>query len=140
MLAADIEHFGHFPTRRAVIARASRPYVHLPCGKGFGHPMDVKHHHGNRDRKDGGLRCPGKDGVPPKDDDKWDAHPSTRIGYPDLNYTKVKDGFVLLDQESRDKLDAAIAAGLQYLSERKGNTGGTLDDEAEDSRGTSVEE
>lgn len=129
MYAADIAHFGHFATRRAVIARASRPYVHLSCGKGFSHPMDLKDHHRNKERSNGGAGCAGKDGVPQGDDDKWDAHPSARVEYPDLNYTKVKDGYVLLDQESRDKLDNAIAAGLKYLAEQEKREDGTLNNE-----------
>lgn len=114
--AADFDHFGHFPTRRAVISRDSRPYVHLACGKGFSHPMDVKDHHLHIG---GGKGCNGKDGVPQSDKDTWDAHPSARIGYPELNYTKVKDGYILLDKESRDKLNNAIAAGLEYLKEQE---------------------
>lgn len=132
LFAAEIEHFGHFPTRRAVIARSSRPYVHLSCGKGFGHPMDLKDHHRNKERTNNGNGCPGKDGIPQGEDDTWDAHPSARVEYPNLNYAKVRDGYVLLDQKSRDLIDNAVAAGLQYLAERESLGRGSVSDEEED--------
>lgn len=80
--------------------------------------MDLKEHHRNRGRTKGG--CPGKNGIAQGDDDEWDAHPSARVEYPDLNYTKVRDGYVLLDKDSRDKLDNAEAIGLKYLAEQEG--------------------
>jgi len=55
---ADIEHVGPvFPTKRAVLMRQSRPYVHAVCGAAFLHPGDVKLHHvGRPTRKVAGCR------------------------------------------------------------------------------------
>ena len=40
----------------------------------------------------------------------WDAHETAKIGYQNVSYTKVADGYVILDQESFDKIEAACAA------------------------------
>ncbi|KAI7364126.1 hypothetical protein KC336_g21510, partial [Hortaea werneckii] len=47
--ATQVPHVGPvFPSRRAVFARDSRPYIHSICGRGFKHMDDVKsHHYGN---------------------------------------------------------------------------------------------
>lgn len=90
--------------------------------------MDLRDHHRNKARTSGEAGCPGKDGIPQGDDDKWDDHPSARIEYPDLNYTKVKDGYVILDQQSRDKIDNAVAAGLEYLAQRESRERDKLSD------------
>jgi hypothetical protein len=50
---------------------------------------------------------------------EWDAHPSCKIGYPVVNYTKVKDGYILLDLESAEKIESAVQAGLAYRKDEK---------------------
>ena len=53
--AAEVPHIGPvYPTRRAVLARTDKPYIHALCGLGFMHPQDVKHHHAS-----GGARSSG---------------------------------------------------------------------------------
>jgi hypothetical protein len=134
--ASEIHHFGHYPTRRAVLARASRPYVHLVCGVGFAHPHDVKDHHSNVTGKKGGQGCVAKVHNPKKKKLEWDAHPSCKIGYPDLNYTKVKDGYIVLDQETADKIEKAVGAGLEFLNNvRAEAVSDDGDGEEEDSEG-----
>ena len=97
--AADVPHVGQvFQTRRAVLSRAGKPYIHGMCGQGFMHPQDVKHHH---------TGCCKVRNVPVTTAE-WNEHRSCTAGYPDINYTKVKDGFIILDQISWDKLDFAI--------------------------------
>lgn len=44
----------------------------------------------------------------------WNDHPSCKVDYPQLNYVQVKDGYVILDQESLDRLEQAIAAGVAH--------------------------
>ncbi|SMR44033.1 unnamed protein product [Zymoseptoria tritici ST99CH_3D1] len=112
--ASEIPHFGHYKTRRAVLARSSRPYVHLVCGQGFSHPHDVKDHHSNTTGRKGGLGCVSKTRDEKQKKLTWDAHESCQIGYPRVNYTKVKDGYVVLDLESAEKIERAVQAGLKY--------------------------
>jgi hypothetical protein len=117
--ASEIPHFGHYPTRRAVLSRASRPYIHLVCGQGFAHPYDVKDHHSNTTGKKGGSGCVAKIRDKKQKKLEWDAHPSCKIGYPVVNYTKVKDGYILLDLESAEKIESAVQAGLAYRKDEK---------------------
>ena len=105
--ASQITHFGPvYPTRRAVLNRDSRPYIHLACGSRFSHPSDVKAHarKGNQARGCGDL-------------EKWNEHPSCQADYVHIRYARVKEGFVILDQESWDRLESAVQAGLAYASE-----------------------
>ncbi|KAK4503360.1 hypothetical protein PRZ48_004275 [Zasmidium cellare] len=103
--AAEISHYGPvYKDRRSVFARGNKPYIHAACGQGFAHPQDVKSHE-KKSRGGAGCHAPGKE---------WDDHPSCKVTYPELNYCQVKDGYVILDQESFDKLEGAIAAGLAY--------------------------
>ncbi|CAK4032539.1 Hypothetical predicted protein [Lecanosticta acicola] len=103
-LGSEVTHFGPvYPTRRAVLARESRPYIHFACGNGFNHPDDVKAHH-----KKSGCVGDSKD-----NEEGWDTHPSCQVGYTQLNYTRCKDGYVVLDQKSHDKIEQAITSGLE---------------------------
>ncbi|GIZ42765.1 hypothetical protein CKM354_000602200 [Cercospora kikuchii] len=128
LYSTEVDHVGPvYPTRRALMSRTTRPYIHGPCGKGFAHPQDVRsHHHNGADTK---KNCPLGAGH------EWDEHPSCKVGQSDLNYATVKDGFVFMDQESRDKLHNAIALGEAEPSRLKGTTrimAGEMDDEDED--------
>ncbi|KAK4948939.1 hypothetical protein LTR10_012312 [Elasticomyces elasticus] len=105
--ASEIPHFGPiYPTRRAVLARKNRPYVHASCGQGLTHPQDVRGHHKHCSavKKVNGVEIEGHE---------WNAHESI-ISYPDVNYTRSLDGFLVLDQESADTINTAIEAGLAY--------------------------
>ncbi|KAK3116677.1 hypothetical protein LTR53_002724 [Teratosphaeriaceae sp. CCFEE 6253] len=128
--AKDFNYIGPiYETRRAVFVRAtSRPYVHLACGQGFSHPQDVRMHHkvcdiarqlGLELQKTGAIDASGepvgKEGRQVKKALHWDAHASCAVGYPDIKYTTVKEGYVILDQASADKIDRAVQAGLTYL-------------------------
>ncbi|KAI5358142.1 Putative DNA topoisomerase, type IIA [Septoria linicola] len=100
LYASEIEHVGpRYGTRREVLRRSTNPYVHSLCGQGFPHPQEVRAHHRAKKCHDD---TSGQD---------WDEHPSCKADYPELNYTKVRDGYVILDQASWDKLEAAVAAG-----------------------------
>lgn len=111
---SEVPHVGPvFPTRRAVLSRNNRPYIHAACGHEFAHPQDVKAHE-RKARAGAGCTAAGKE---------WDDHPSCKADYPQLNYAQVKDGYVILDQESFDKLEAAIATGLRHHESKLENTG-----------------
>lgn len=58
--------------------------------------------------------CWAKHGKPKGGAAQWDRHGSCRVALSDINYTKVKDGFVILDQESWDKIEAAVEVGRKY--------------------------
>ncbi|CAK1357598.1 unnamed protein product [Cercospora beticola] len=125
LYSTEVQHVGPvYPTRRALMSRTTRPYIHGPCGKGFAHPQDVRsHHHNGADTK---KNCPLGAGH------EWDEHPSCKVGQSDLNYATVKDGFVFMDQESWDKLHDAIALGEAEPSRLKGTMrimAGEMDDE-----------
>lgn len=102
---SEIPHFGPvFPTRRAILGRDSRPYIHAHCGKRFVHPQEVVQHHMGKK----GM-CANHDLSRP-----WNEHPSCHVNYTDLNYAKCKnEQYILMDQHSLDILEAAIAAGLK---------------------------
>lgn len=105
--ASEITHFGPvYATRRSILNRSSRPYIHLPCGSRFAHPGDVKAHA----RKGNGGRGCGKLG-------NWNEHPSCQADYIQIHYAHAQDGYVILDQESHDRLESAIQSGLKYAEE-----------------------
>ncbi|KXT05162.1 hypothetical protein AC578_8343 [Pseudocercospora eumusae] len=105
-----VDHVGPlFKTRRAVLARDSKPYIHAFCGFRFSHPVDVKTHH----RK--AKTCVNAAGESKRPEVEWDEHPSCKVDYPQINYTRVAHGYVILDQVSWDKLEGAIQAGLQEV-------------------------
>ncbi|KAI7005352.1 hypothetical protein KC318_g10525 [Hortaea werneckii] len=137
MAADQVPHVGPvFPSRRAVLARDSRPYIHSVCGRGFKHVDDVKSHHfGNASKMVG---CPVIRAVVAKDGRKaiakfpaWDTHESCKVGYADIQYTQTKDGFVFLDQESWDKVQNAVDAGEEYKRTLK-EAGDDDDDDDDD--------
>lgn len=123
--ATQVPHVGPiYPTRRAVLARSDKPYLHKLCYMAFSHPQDVKHHATGSASKP--VSCPiiksrnehsrssvGRDG-------EWNAHESCSVSYPDINYTRVKEGFVILDQASLDKLQKALDAGREAKRLREG--------------------
>ncbi|KAK5675594.1 hypothetical protein LTS10_011694 [Elasticomyces elasticus] len=135
--ASEIPHFGPiYPTRRAVLARKNRPYVHASCGQGLTHPQDVRGHHKHCSavKKVNNVEIEGHE---------WNAHESI-ISYPDVNYTRSLDGFLVLDQESADTINTAIEAGLAYQRahgridigedgpEENGEEGSDAEDEEDD--------
>ncbi|GAB1737034.1 hypothetical protein NU219Hw_g396t1 [Hortaea werneckii] len=120
MPADQVPHVGPiFPSRRAILARDSRPYIHSICGHAFKHVEDVKsHHYGNASKMVGCLvirAAVAQDGRGAiAEFPAWDTHESCKVGYSDIQYTQTKDGFVFLDQESWDKVQRAIDAGEGY--------------------------
>ncbi|KAK0327908.1 hypothetical protein LTS16_001749 [Friedmanniomyces endolithicus] len=107
--AADHDHIGPiYPTRRAILARTEKPYIHLACGQGYPHPQDVSGHH---------KTCSAVRGRSKKANDyvERNAHESCRIGYPELKYTKVVEGYVVLERESVEKIERAVESGLAFL-------------------------
>ncbi|KAI6899719.1 hypothetical protein KC318_g8396 [Hortaea werneckii] len=133
MPADQVPHVGPiFSSRRAILARDSRPYIHSICGRGFKHVDDVKsHHYGSASKMVG---CPVIRAVVATDGRKaiakfpaWDTHESCKVGYADIKCTQTKDGYVFLNQESWDKVQSAINAGEEY--KRMMNEGGDGDDD-----------
>lgn len=109
--AAEVKHVGPvYETRRAVLARTCRPYIHIHCGGRFSHPGDVKAHHKKANCLDLHERHKYAQIA-------WDEHPSCKADYAQINYAKVRDGYVILDRESHDKLHDAINAGMKTASE-----------------------
>ena len=115
---SQVEHFGPvYPTRRAVLARADKPYICAICGNAYMHPVDVMHHHGGYKRSANGRGCWERSGNPAGAAASWDSHESCRVSYPNINYTKVSDGYVILDQESWNKIENACEAGRRFKRE-----------------------
>lgn len=109
--ASSIPHFGPvFPDSKAIIYRAFKPYIHGICGRAYAHPSNVRHHH---EGLGGGTRR-GCKGTGTDKHLRWDDHPSCKITLSMLNYKSVAEGVVIVDQESLDKVNAAIAAGLAF--------------------------
>ncbi|KAI7242843.1 hypothetical protein KC343_g6456 [Hortaea werneckii] len=132
----SVPHVGPvFPSRRAMFARDSRPYIHSICGQGFKHMDDVKsHHYGSASRAVG---CPSIRDAVAKHGRKaidsfpaWDTHESCKLRYPDVDYQETKNGYVFLNQESMDKVQKAIDAGEEY--KKMMNEGGDYDDAMQD--------
>ena len=112
LTSAEVEHFGPvFDTRRAILARSDRPYIHFACGQGFAHPDDVKTHHSGK--RYGRCEALTKE----HEDKKWDEHESCKVSYPTISYTTMKDGFVILEEESWDRIEGCIAAGRKVNKE-----------------------
>ena len=106
--STEVPHVGPvYPDRRMVLRRESTPYVHF-CGRAFPHPQDVRAHHRQ-------AKCYAG----PVSDRAWNEHPSCAVDYPDISYAKLADGYVILDQASQDRLDAAIAIG-EAVTDRRG--------------------
>ncbi|GAB1730016.1 hypothetical protein NU195Hw_g3440t1 [Hortaea werneckii] len=136
MPADSVPHVGPvFPSRRAMFARDSRPYIHSICGQGFKHMDDVKsHHYGSASRTVG---CPSIRDAVAKHGRKaiesfpaWDTHESCKVRCGDIKYQETKDGYVILNQESWDKVQKAIDAGEEY--KRMMNEGDDGDDAMQD--------
>ena len=130
-LGSEVPHVGDvYSTRRAVLARADRPYICHLCGTGFMHPQDVSNHFGgeNTSKTSG---CWARNGKPKGDAASWDRHGSCRVGYQDIEYVKVLDGYVILDQESWNRIEDACEAGRRFKRENVGmsDAEGETDDE-----------
>ena len=62
--------------------------------------------------------------------EKWDLHPSCKVGLSGLRYGKCRDGFVVLDQESLDAVKGAVEAGREF-KRLKGLGNGAVGESAE---------
>ncbi|KAK3721704.1 hypothetical protein LTR37_002869 [Vermiconidia calcicola] len=110
--ASTVAHVGLIhPTRRSILLRADRPYICALCGSCHLHPWDVKFHF----RGHNGTGCWYRHGTPKGA--KWDRHASCSVLYPDINYTKVREGYVVLDQRSLDEIERACDAGRKFKEE-----------------------
>ncbi|KAK1058901.1 hypothetical protein LTR74_013041 [Friedmanniomyces endolithicus] len=130
--AADHNHIGPiYPTRRAILARIEKPYIHLACGQGYPHPQDVRGHHKTCSAVRGRSRKVG-------DYVEWNAHESCQIGYPELKYQKVVEGYMVLERKSVEKIERAVESGLAFLrgQREEGEVGG---DGVEEGVGPEVE-
>ncbi|KAK1093779.1 hypothetical protein LTR48_001633 [Friedmanniomyces endolithicus] len=130
--AADHNHIGPiYPTRRAILARIEKPYIHLACGQGYPHPQDVRGHHKTCSAVRGRSRKAG-------DYVEWNAHESCQIGYPELKYRKVVEGYMVLERKSVEKIERAVESGLAFLrgQREEGEVGG---DGVEEGVGAEVE-
>lgn len=84
-----------YTSKRAILARqTTKPYIHALCGARFGFPLEVQRHHNGQSGRDG---CWAKKGKPTGEGSEWNAHESCRLGLSDLEYVKVKEGFVVTD-------------------------------------------
>lgn len=92
--ASIIRHLGPiYPSTRAILSRASKPYIHSLCGQHFGHPQEVQRHHNGQGGRPG---CWEKSGKPTGEEGKWDAHASCKVKLADLEYVKVREGWVVV--------------------------------------------
>ena len=92
--ASQIPHLGPiYRDKRTILSRpATKPYIHALCGDRFGHPAEVQRHHNGQSGRPG---CWAKKGKPEGEEGTWDAHVSCKVRLTDLNYVKVKEGFVV---------------------------------------------
>ncbi|KAK3673328.1 hypothetical protein LTR78_006874 [Recurvomyces mirabilis] len=113
---SEVPHVGKiYPTRRAILARDDKPYIHNACAQGFKHPDDVRKHHNQN--------CDSAKGLQGEKKPLWNDHASCKIQLSQLEYCKVEDGFVVLDQDSLDKVQECVDEGravnnLQKASKR----------------------
>lgn len=115
--ASSINHLGSiYPTRRAIMARSHKPYIHALCGMAFGHPTEVQRHHNGQGGRPG---CWEKSGKPAGDKGRWDRHDSCKVKLADVQSVKVQEGWVVTSWGS--------AAGERILREDAGEEleGGT---------------
>ncbi|KAH9828087.1 hypothetical protein Tdes44962_MAKER02637 [Teratosphaeria destructans] len=116
--ASWVDHIGPvYKTRWQILARDSKPYIHEPCKQGFEHPSLVRQHHPVKDPAKGetGEWCTEmlakmENGVW----QEWDHHESCKVTEANINYTMVKDGYVIADQESVDKIEGAVDKGMDF--------------------------
>lgn len=115
--AADIPHIGpSFRNRRGLLLRADSPYICQLCGEAFLHPADVKaHFNGHRDNP--GHGCWEEHGSRPGV--AWNDHRSCKISEDELRSVRCKEGWVIVDQESWDRINAAADAGRVFKAEKK---------------------
>ncbi|KAL1306176.1 hypothetical protein AAFC00_004278 [Neodothiora populina] len=115
--ASNITHVGPiYPTRRAILSRPNKPYIHALCGAGFSHPEDVRMHHSRtcpRRVRDGANLTQGQDS-------SWNAHASCKIRIGLIKTMRVREGFVVLDQESLDKTEMATNGSAAAVVASKG--------------------
>lgn len=105
--APSVRHFrAIYPTRYAVFHRSDKPYICSLCSRCFAHPWHVKDHFKSN--------CWSHRGKP---DLSWDRHGSCRVGYVDVNCSKVAGGYVLRDQESLDRIEGACEVGRRLKRE-----------------------
>lgn len=137
--SSTVPHVGPvYPTRRAILSRASYPYIHAACGEGSKHPQDVKGHHrvctAVQRQKQGGAEetDQGKSTGGQQQQQQWDEHESCKIGYPHVRYARVLDGFVVLDQESWDRIERAVGAGLRSKGEMSSEPGAQVEGGAQE--------
>ncbi|KAF2767822.1 hypothetical protein EJ03DRAFT_328845 [Teratosphaeria nubilosa] len=45
---------------------------------------------------------------------EWDHHESCKVTEASINYTMVKDGYVVNDQASLDKIEVAVSKGMEF--------------------------
>lgn len=91
--ASSINHLGSvYPTRRAILARSHKPYIHALCGLSFGHPAEVQRHHNGQGGRPG---CWEKSGKPAGDEGQWDKHDTCKVKLADVQYVKVQGGWVV---------------------------------------------
>ncbi|KAK3684508.1 hypothetical protein LTR37_020220 [Vermiconidia calcicola] len=110
--ASTLAHVGPIhPTRRSVLFRADRPYICALCGSCHLHPWDVKFHFRGHEGKGCWYRHGSPKGV------EWDRHASCPVLYPDISYTKVREGYVVLDQRSSDRIERACDVGRKFKEE-----------------------
>ena len=134
--ASEVPHVGPiYPTRHSILHRKDKPYICGLCGESYAHPTHVADHHG-KNKNNGGGACWSRHGKPMGEGAKWDSHESCKVGYRDVDYTRVKEGFVVLHRDSADKIEAACEAGRRF----KGERGGVVDLGARDGDEGVVEE
>ena len=120
--STEIPHIGPvYPSRRAVLAREDKLYICALCGEGFKHPADVRAHFSSPRGGGGrGAGCWERNGKPTGEAARWDRHGSCRVGYLDVEYAKVRDGFVVLDRGSWERVEGACEAGRRSKRENEG--------------------
>lgn len=110
--ASDIPHIGDiYPTRRALLVRDDAPYICNICREGFPHPLDVRaHFFGNA--KYEGRACWVKDGQ--EAGLQWNDHASCKVTEKDIEAVRCKEGWVIGDQASWDRIETVVEEGRKF--------------------------
>jgi hypothetical protein len=99
-LASTVHHVGPiYSSKRAILARSNKPYVHAMCGQRFGHPAEVQRHHNGQSGRPG---CWEKSGKPHGKDGQWDGDASCKVKLSDMQYVRVQEGWVVTSWGSVD--------------------------------------
>lgn len=109
--ASSILHLGPiYPTRRSILSRASKPYLHALCGVRFMHPQDVQRHHNGQGGRPGCWEKSGKE-----KGRVWDEDESCRVSLKDVEYRECREGWVVVDWGSAGRVEGVVGEAEEVV-------------------------